>query len=130
MRRIGFEALSPPTVLVFSHSFVRRLRNDLRSNFDPQADMMFNLLGDAVIHLYDVSGQTVRENLGVVSLISPEIVILEMGTNDLSGLQPEAIGSEIEELVCLLLKSYSVRVIGVCEVILRVKTLFLTMLHW
>jgi len=53
-----------------------------------------------------------------------------MGTNDLSGLQPEAIGSEIEELVCLLLKSYSVRVIGVCEVILRVKTLFLTMLHW
>ena len=92
--------------------------------------MMFNLLGDAVIPLYGVSRQTVRENLGVVSLISPIIVILEMGTNDLSGLQPEAIGSDIEELVCLLLQSYSVRVIGVCEVIPRVKALFLTMLHW
>ena len=123
-------ALSPPTVLVFGHSFVKRLRDDLRSSFDPRADETFNLSGDAIVHLYGVGGQTLRRlhqrgGLGVVSSISPAIVILEMGTNDLSGLRPEVVGSEIEELVSLLLKSYSVRVIGVCEVIPRVRAPFL-----
>ena len=54
------------------------------------------------------------------SSLSPHAVILQIGTNDLSDLQPEVIGSEIEELVRLLLDSYAVRVIGVCEVIPRV----------
>ena len=47
-----------------------------------------------------------------------------MGTNDLAGLRPEVLGSEMEELVCLILHSYSVRVIGVCEVIPRVRAPF------
>ena len=52
--------------------------------------------------------------------MSPEIVILEIGTNDLSHLRPEVVGSEIEELVHLLLQSFSIKVIGVCEVLPRV----------
>ena len=40
---------------------------------------------------------------------------MELGTNDL-----EVTGSEIEELVRLLLDTFSVRVIGVCEVLPRV----------
>lgn len=39
---------------------------------------------------------------------------MEIGTNDLSDLRPEVVGSEIEEFVRLLLDSYAVRVIGVC----------------
>lgn len=114
-------ASSPPTVPLFGHSFVRRLQEDLRTQFDPRADEAFKLSKDAILHLHGVGGHTVRQliqfDLGVISSLSPQAVILEIGTNDLSDLRPEVVGSEIEELVRLLLDSYSVRVIGVCEVI-------------
>ena len=117
-------ASSPPNVLLFGHLFIRRLRDDLQTQFDPRADEGFKLLKDAVVHLHGVGGRTVRKliqyDLGVFSL-SPHAVILETGTNDLSDLRPEVVGSEIEELVRLLLDSYAVRVIGVCEVIPRVR---------
>ena len=38
--------------------------------------------------------------------------------------RPEVVGSEIDDLVQLLLQSYSIRVIGVCEVISRVRAPF------
>lgn len=121
-------ASSPPTVLLFGHSFIRRLREDLRTQFDPRADEAFNLSNDAIVHLHGVGGRTVRKliqyDLGVISSLSPHALILEIGTNDLSDLRPEVVGSEIEELVRLLLDSYSVRVIGVCEVIPRVRAPF------
>ena len=47
------------------------------------------------------------------------MIILELGTNDLANLSPDVVGSEIEELVSLLLETFSVRVIGVCHVVPR-----------
>ena len=58
-------------------------------------------------------------DLQVVRSISPDVVILEIGTNDLSLEPPEVVGSAIEELVRLLLDCFSVRVVGVCHVIPR-----------
>ena len=117
-------ASSPPTLLILGHSFVQRLSSDLRSNFDARAAEHFNLLGDAVIHLHGVGGHTMKKlclyDLGVVSALKPDVIILEIGTNDLVANRPEVIGSEIDDLVQLLLQSYSVRVISVCEVIPRV----------
>ena len=49
--------------------------------------------------------------------IAPEVVILEIGTNDLVNTGPEVVGSNMESLVCLLLDSYFVRIIAVCHVI-------------
>ena len=95
-------ASSPPTALVLGHSFVRRLRVDLQARFDSRADETFDLSNDAIVQLHGVGGLTVarlRRDLRVVSSLSPEVVILEMGTNDLAGLRPEVTGSEIEELV-------------------------------
>ena len=43
-------------------------------------------------------------------------MILQVGTNNLVNLSPEVVGSEIEDLVHLLLESYSVRSF-VCHVI-------------
>ena len=121
-------ASSPPTVLILGHSFVRRLSSDLRSNFDAPTAENFNLLGDAVIHLHGVSGCTVRKlrlyDLDVVSTQKPDVIILEISTNDLVANRPEVVGSKINDLVQLLLQSYSVRVIGVCEVIPRVRAPF------
>ena len=105
-------ASSPPTVLILGHSFVRRLSSDLGSNFDARAAEHFNLLGDAVIHLHGVGGRTVKKlrlyDLGVVSSLKPDVIILEIGTNDLVANRPEVVGSEIDDLVQLLLQPYSV----------------------
>ena len=121
-------ALTPPNVLILGHSFVRRLREDLSPNFDLRTDENFHLSSDAIVYLNGVGGHTVRKlrqhDLGVVSSRNPAAVILEIGTNDLVDLRPEVVGSEIEELVRLLLESYSVRVIGVCEVLPRVQAPF------
>ena len=109
-------ASSPPTIFIFGHSFVGRLSSDLRSNFDALAAEHSNLLGDAVMH--GVGGLTVKKlhlhDLGVVSALKPDVIVLEIRTNDLFANRPEVVGSEIDDLVQLLLQSYSVRVIGVC----------------
>ena len=60
----------------------------------------------------------------MVSSLSPQVVILELGTNDLTRLRPEVAGSEIEELVHLLLDTFSVRDIGMCEVLPCVRAPF------
>ena len=111
-------ASSAPSVLLLGHSFIRRLRIDLRSHFDSRSDDTFGLSDDAIVHLHGVGGLTVarlRSDLGIVSSLSPQVVILELGTNDLARLPPEVAGSEIEELVRILLDPFSVRVIGVCK---------------
>ena len=120
-------ASSVPSVLVLGHSFIRRLRDDLRSHFDSRADDMFGLSNDAIVHLHGVGGLTVarlRLDLGIVSSLSPKVVILELCTNDLARLRPEVAGSETEELGRLLLDTFSVRVIGAFEVLPRVTAPF------
>ena len=79
-------ASSLPSVLLLGHSFIQRLRDDLRSHFDSQADDAFGLSDDAIVHLHGVGGLTMaklRRDLSIVSSLSPHVVILEMGTNDL-----------------------------------------------
>lgn len=70
--------------------------------------------------MFGVGGRTVSKlrhyDLKVVADRSPEILILEIGTNDLSSGKPEIIGSDIEELVTTLLEIPSIRVIGICQV--------------
>ena len=108
-------ASSLPSVLVLGHSFIRRLRDDLRSHFDSRADDTFGLSDDAIVHLHGIGGLTVarlRRDLGIVSSLSPQVAILEIGMNDLARLRHEVAGSEIEELVRVLLDSFLVRVIG------------------
>ena len=119
-------ASSLPLVLLLGHSFIQRLRDDLRSHFNSRADEKFGLSDDAIVHLHGVGGLTVAKlsrNLDIVSSLSPH-VILQIGTNDLASLPPEVNSSEIEELVRLLLDTFSVWVIGVCEVIPRVRAQF------
>lgn len=60
-----------------------------------------------------------EHDLDVVKNLAPDIVILEIGTNDLSHALPQTIGSRIEGFVRLLQGDYFVRVIGVCGVIPR-----------
>ena len=109
-----------PKVLILGHSFVRRLKHDLRARFDERTLSNFALDGTAEVHMHGVGGRTVQKlgmyDLGVVSRLSPESVILEIGTNDLSLAQPEVVDSSIDDLVRHLLDHYSVRVVVLCHV--------------
>ena len=75
-------------VLILGHSFVRRFKRDLNHYFDPRARRDFNLTGTASVCLHGVGGRTVdklqRFDLNFVKETCPEILILEIGSNDLS----------------------------------------------
>ena len=114
---------SVPKVLILGHSFVKRLKNDLDNNFDVRATSTFGLVGTAEVHLYGIGGRTVEKiksyDLPVVRQLMPEIIILEVGTNDLTSVAPEIVGSSIEDLVVTLKCISSVAVVCVCHVIPR-----------
>ena len=94
-----------PSVLILGHSFVKRLKRDLRSNFDPRADGKFKRWGNLSVLFHGVGGCTVPKllssDLHVVAQIAPDVLILEIGTNDLVVTSPEIVGSEIENLAQL-----------------------------
>jgi len=111
---------SAPKVLIFGHSFVKLLQSDLKTNFDARADSNFHLEGTATVHLFGVGVRTVEKlrrcDFHVARRLAQDVVILEVGTNDLWDVEPEVVGSSIEELVTLLLDAFSVSVVGVCHV--------------
>lgn len=55
----------------------------------------------------------------MVERFEDDVIILEVGTNDLVDFSPEVVGSQIENLVHLLIDSYSVPGVGVCHIIPR-----------
>ena len=111
-------ALCVPKVTILGHSFVRRLSCDLEQHFD---DPVTNNLEDVKVHLFGVGGRTVTRikpfDLVNVSHFAPDVVISEIGINDLCNKPPEMVGSQIDELVELSLNHFSVGVVGVCQVI-------------
>ena len=94
-----------PTALILGNSFVKRLQRNLHWGFNSRASCDFNLSGTASVRLHGIGGRTVQtlhaNDLHVVRDLAPDIVILEIGTNDLSKLPPEKFGSAIEDLVRL-----------------------------
>ena len=110
--------MAPSTVLVLGHSFVQRLKSDLKFQLDSRLPPSFKLDETARDYMHGFGGRTVTKlrkyDFGVVARLSPDIVILEIGTNDLSFLPPEVVGSEIEELVSQLQQAYRVKVVCVC----------------
>ena len=63
--------------------------------------------------------KTIRCDLHVVESFAPHIVILQLGTNDLSHLDPLVAASEIEDLVSILYEEHSVQQICVCQTLIR-----------
>ncbi len=101
-------------------SFVRRLQSDLKARFDERAAIDFDLQGTADIYMHGVGGRAVPKlrkiDLELISKIYPEIVILEIGTNDLVNTPSEVVGSYLEDMVRHLISHYPVRAVGLCHV--------------
>ena len=77
----------------------------------------------AAIFWHGVGGltvaKTVRHNLHVVQSVRPDIVTVQLGTNDLSSRSPLLVGSDLEDFVCLLHDSCGVHFVCVCQTIRR-----------
>ena len=117
--------MAEPRVLILGHSFIRRLRefvrlptNALREDFDITTPMNLRWHG--------IGGRTVakviRYDLEIVRQFSPDIVILQLGTNDISARSIRSaltVGSQLEDLTKLLHEQFGVTVVCVCQTIRR-----------
>ena len=65
--------------------------------------------------------RTIRNDLHVMQSVSPDIVIVQRGTNDLSFRAPLLVGSDPEEFVRLLHASYGVQFVVYAKLFLVVR---------
>ena len=107
------------------HSFVCRFELFLSKGVDTRVWRDLNLSRSAQITFLGVGGRTVDKlskfDLHFVRRLQPQIVILEIGSNDLSppDARPEVVGSKIETLVQRLHAECRVETIVVCQTINR-----------
>ena len=94
--------MAPVRVLVLGHSFIHRLHTFLLRNFNAHIAANLSLPGDLQIRWHGIGGRavpkTVRFDLHVVEEFAPNIVILQLGTNDLTTTSAVETGSVIEYL--------------------------------
>ena len=94
----------PARILILGHSFIWRLEEYMLKSFGFHHNMGFSY-GTAEIFFRGTGGRTcdrlISDDLPVVDELRPDIVYLEVGTNDLTdmSLRPETIGSLIEDFV-------------------------------
>ena len=118
--------MSPkPDVLIVGHSFVHRFELFLSEGIDTKVRQNLNLSCSTQITFLRVGGRTVHKlskfDLHLVRCLQPQIVILEIGSNDLSppDARPKVVGSKIETLVQRLHAECQVETIVVCQTINR-----------
>ena len=116
--------MSPtPQVLITGLSFVHRFHKFLAEGSERRVRLDLNLSRSVHKHYYGVGGRTVdklsKYDLSVVGRLKPEIVILELGSNNFSPSEarPERVGSKMESLVQLLHTQYGVKFFVVCQTI-------------
>ncbi len=106
-----------PKILIFGHSFVRRLNDDLYSSFDKRARINFHMASSGDVSLKGIGGSTVDKvfahDIEWLKGSKPDILILELGTNYLSCLPPEVVGSWIHDLACFMRDEVRVSIVGV-----------------
>lgn len=114
--------MAAPRVLILGDSFIRRVHQFIK-RYTPELDMQLHITEPLVINWHGVGGRTaakiIRHDLRVVESFHPDIVVLQLGTNDLTGHPPVLVGSAIEDLVRLLHDSFGVKFVCVCQTIHR-----------
>ena len=108
-------------MLILGHSFICRLNSFITNS--THLHRRFLLHEDTHIKCRGEGGQTAEKtihyDLHVVESFAPHIVILQLGTNDLSHLDSLVTASAIEDLVGILYNEHSVQQISVCQTLNR-----------
>ena len=110
-----------PRALVLGHSFVRRLKEfAVHNHSDGTYDLNLGLSNVCSVIFHGIGGRT-GDKMIRNDLAAPNIVVLELGSNDLcdKDSDPETITLSIVALVELLITELSLRFIAVCEVTAR-----------
>ena len=104
-----------------SHSFIRRLAGFLHKKQDEH--LMAKLSSPGSISFHGVGDRTIAKvrkfDLSIIRRLSRDIIVLELGSNDLTKLPAQTVGSELETLVRYLHDEFTVKRIAVCQVIRR-----------
>ena len=111
-----------PRVLVLGDSFIRRLRKFVLGS--PQHfNVDFHLSNFAVIKWHGIGGRTVtktvQHDLHMIKSFKPDIVIVQLGSNDLTSETALRVGASKDDFLRLLHDLYHVQVIYVCQTIMR-----------
>ena len=106
-------------VLILGHSFIRLVHDFLCRNFNAHIAKNLSLDGDLLIRRHGIGGRTVSKtreyDVGVVEEFAPNVVLMQLGTNDLATRSVVETGSEIGDLCRLLYESCEVELICVCQ---------------
>ena len=115
--------MAPVRVLILGHSFIHRLHTFLLRNFNAQIAKNLSLPDDLLIRWHGIGGRillkTRNYDLHVVKEFAPNVIVLQLGTNDLATTSAVETGSAIEDLCRLLHESYGVEVVCVCQTLYR-----------
>ena len=115
-------ATSISCVLILGHSFIQRLCEFISSHTN-DFNVNFGLAEVVVTSCHSVWGRTVAKtlqfDLPIASSFGPDIVILQLSSNDLVTFSPLHVGSIIEDFVRLLHASYGVKLVCVCQTLRR-----------
>ena len=80
--------MPPIRVLILGHSFIRRVHDFLCRNFNAHIAKNLSLDGDLLVRWHGIGDRTVSKtreyDLGVVEEFAPNVVIMQLGTNDLT----------------------------------------------
>ena len=118
----GTYLMALPCVLFLGDSFIRRLRQFVLGS--PQHfSVDFHLTHFAVIKRYGIGGRTVtkmvQRDLHVLKSFKPDLVIIRLGSNVFTSETALRVGSSTDVFVKLLHDLYHVKVIYVCQTIMR-----------
>ena len=113
--------MGTPCILILGHClFIRHLRDFIERD-SGHLDLMFHLSASSLISHHGIGGctiaKTVKFDLHNLHSFHPDIVIVQLGTNDLTSCPPLRVGSALEDFVHLLHDSYGVRGVCVCQTI-------------
>jgi len=94
-----------PRVLVLGDSFIRRL-HEFVLGAPQHFSVDFHLAHFAVIKWYGIGGhtvtKTVQNDLDMIKSFKPDIVLIQLGSNDLTGETALRVGSSIDDFDKLL----------------------------
>lgn len=113
----------PKRILILGHSFVRRLRHFISRHKGSELSENLHLSEPVIVRWFGVGGRmiskTKQHDMHVVRTFRPHIVLLQLGTNDLSSSSPLRVGSDLEDFARVLHDVYHVRVVVVCQTLRR-----------
>lgn len=115
-----------PRAMILGHSFVRRLDDYIRRSRPSRTiKRSFNVEEKCQVSILGIGGRTVEKiiqnDLGQIRTISPRIIVLEIGSNDLCDTKDTvaSIVNRIVDFVYRLHQDFSVEMVMLCQVIPR-----------